>query len=142
MKLYRFVGESEVFKLLTNEIIVNNRDWSEYCDTNSKGICFFAYNRTNNIKKIVETVLDDWGLSGIVKEFALVEIEVSEARKAWGFYSGGKKTEYNLDKYSIENVTAIYRIHNEDKEIYLYNKTHYWQKEYTNNIGYTVKKVF
>lgn len=142
MKLYRFVGESEIFRLLTNEIISNTRDWSEYYDTNSKGICFFAYNRTNNIKKIVETVLDDWGLSGIVKEFALVEVEVPEARKAWGFYSGGKKTEYNLDKYSIENVTAIYRIYNEDKEIYLYNKTHYWQKEYTNNVGYTVKKVF
>lgn len=130
MKLYRFVGENEVFQLLTNKTIKNNRDWSQFCDTNSKGICFFAYNRTNKIDHIVNTVLDDWCFDGIVKTFALVEIEVPTARKAWGFYAGGKRSEYNLTEYSLKDIKAIYRI---NREI--------WEDK--NNIyGYKTKKVF
>ena len=116
MRLFRFVGEHEVFQLLTNETLHNDYDWSAEYDTNSKGICFFAYNRTDNINYIINRVLDDWGFEGIVKTFALVEIEVEHARKAWGFYSGGMRTEYNLSEYSIENVTAIYRIKEEFDE--------------------------
>jgi len=112
MKLYRFIGEQEAKMLLWNETIENRRDWSEYCDTNSIGICFFANNRTNDMEKIVETALDTWGFSGIVKTFAIVEIEVETARKAWGWYSGGKRTEYNLTSYSIENVKAMYTLDN------------------------------
>lgn len=124
MKLYRFIGELETYRLLTNETIENTFDWSTKNDTNSKGICFFAYNRTNNINKIIDAVLNDWGFAGIVKEFAIVEIEVPTARKAYGFYAGGMKTEYNLTEYSLKDVKAIYRIHRdfwEDDKGYIYD---------------------
>lgn len=130
MKLYRFVGKEEVEKLLNNETIENHFDWSEKCDTNSKGICFFAYNRTNNVNKIINVVLDYWGFAGIVKEYALIEIEVETARKAWGFYAGGKRTEYNLFKYSLQDVTGIYTIYNE------------WWKDHDEYWKYKGKKVF
>jgi len=130
MKLYRFVGKEEVEKLLNNETIENHFDWSEKYDTNSKGICFFAYNRTNNVNKIINVVLDYWGFAGIVKEYALIEIEVETARKAWGFYAGGKRTEYNLFKYSLQDVTGIYTIYNE------------WWKDHDEYWKYKGKKVF
>ena len=110
MKLYRFIGEKEYNSLLKGEKQFNNRDWSEYCDTTSKGICFFAYNRTNNIDHIIKTVLDEWCFSGIVKEYAIVEINVEKARKAKGFYASGYHTEYNLFEYDINNVVNIWTI--------------------------------
>ena len=111
MRLFRFVGEKEYNDIMSGVIRHNDRDWSEYNDTNSKGICFFANNRTDNIDRIVETALDDWGFSGIVKEYAIFEIDVPTARRAYGWYSGGKRTEYNLTEYSKANVVKAYRIH-------------------------------
>ena len=110
MKLYRFVGQKEVESLLNGEKQFNDFDWSVCCDTNSKGICFFAYNRTNNIDLIIENVLENWGFSGIVKEYAIIEINVDKARKAHGFYSGGMRTEYNLFEYSLKDVINIWTI--------------------------------
>ena len=110
MKLYRFISEKEMSRLMNGEIITNNRDWSAYYDTNSIGLCFFAYNRTNDLRKVVYNALDEWGLSGIVKADYIVEIEIDNARKAWGWYSGGKRTEYNLTSYSIANVKSINKV--------------------------------
>ncbi len=131
MKLFRFVGEQECKKLLWNETIENDFDWSTKYDTNSKGICFFANNRTQDIEKIANTALDDWGFEGIVKTFALVEIEVETARKAWGFYSGGMRTEYNLTEYSIKDIKAIYKL----------DKRTSWEENEKNWYSYSVKKV-
>ena len=108
MKLFRFIGKNEYARLMNGETLINTTDYSEKYDTNSKGFCFFAYNRTNNIDLIVSVVLDDWGLAGIVDESYLIEIEVPKARKAWGWYSGGKKTEYNLTAYAAKDVVHIY----------------------------------
>ena len=110
MKLYRFVGEKEMSRLINGETLINTRDWSEINDTNSIGFCFFAYNRTNDLRKIVANALDEWGLAGIVKADYIVEIEIDNARKAWGWYSGGKRTEYNLTSYSINNVKSIHKV--------------------------------
>ena len=113
MRLFRFISDREYNSLMTGEHIHSERDWSIDHDTNSKGICFFANNRTNNIDRIVETALDDWGFGGIVKDFAIIEVEVDKARKAWGFYSGGRRTEYNLTDYDLTAVKAIYIIPHE-----------------------------
>lgn len=110
MKLFRFISNNEYARLMAGETIVNTTDYSEKYDTNSKGFCFFAYNRTNNIDLIISNVLDEWGLAGIVNDSYLVEIEVPAARKAWGWYSGGKKTEYNLTQYSEKNILHVYKV--------------------------------
>ena len=110
MKLYRFIGSEEMEKIITGEKLENHTDWREIYDTNSIGFCFFQYNRTNKIDHIIETVLNDWGFGGIVKENFLVEIEVEKARKSWGFYAGGGRTEFNLTEYSRENVKHLYKI--------------------------------
>ena len=110
MKLYRFIGEKEKARLLNGEILENYRNWSDYYDTNSVGICFFAYNRTNDLRKIITNVLDEWGFAGIVKADYIVEIDVPKARKAWGWYSGGKRTEYNLTSYSLADVKSIHKV--------------------------------
>lgn len=110
MKLYRFISENEMNKLMNNEIIANNRDWSNYYNTNSIGICFFSYNRTNDLRKIVYNALEEWGFAGIVQADYIVEVEVDSARKAWGWYSGGKRTEYNLTAYSLTKVKSIHKI--------------------------------
>lgn len=111
MRLYRFIGEKEYNSLLSGEKQYNDRDWSEYYDTTSKGICFFAYNRTNDINRIVEVALEEWCYSGIVKEYAIIEVEVNSARKAKGFYASGFHTEYNLFEYDISCIKNVYRIH-------------------------------
>ena len=110
MKLYRFIGEKEKARLLNGEILENYRNWSDYYYTNSVGICFFAYNRTNDLRKIITNVLDEWGFAGIVKADYIVEIDVPKARKAWGWYSGGKRTEYNLTSYSLADVKSIHKV--------------------------------
>jgi len=110
MRLFRFISEREFNSIMSGERIHSERDWSLKYDTNSKGICFFANNRTDKIDRIVETALDDWGFSGIVKEYAVIEIETETARKAWGFYSGGRRTEYNLTDYDLTMVKAVYTI--------------------------------
>ena len=110
MKLYRFIGEKEYNGLLNGQTIHNERKWSDYADTNSIGICFFANNRTDNINKIIDNALDDRGYAGIVKDYAIIEIEVNKARKAYGYYSGGRFSEYNLIEYSLANVKAMYKI--------------------------------
>ena len=66
MKLFRFISNNEYTRLMSGETIVNTTDYSKKYDTNSKGFCFFAYNRTNNIDLIISNVLDEWGFAGIV----------------------------------------------------------------------------
>ena len=109
MKLYRYCGQEEINKLMNGEILVNNTDWSRIYDTNSKGFCFFAYNRTNDMKKVISRSLEDW-LGGIVNAEYIIEIEVDSAKKSYGFYASGYHAEYNLTSYSIENVKAISRV--------------------------------
>ena len=111
MRLFRFIGEKEYNSLLCGEKQINNFDWSMKYETTSKGICFFANNRTNDIDHIVEVALEEWGYAGIVKEYAIVEVEVDKARKAKGFYASGFHTEYNLFEYDISCVKNVYRIH-------------------------------
>lgn len=111
MRLFRFIGEKEYNSLLSGEKQTNDFDWSIKYETTSKGICFFTNNRTNDINRIVEVALDDWCYSGIVKEYAIVEVEVDRARKAKGFYASGFHTEYNLFEYDLSCVTNVYRIH-------------------------------
>ena len=111
MRLFRFVGQHEYDNIMSGGVHHCDRDWSIDHDTNSKGICFFANNRTNDINRIVETALDEWGYGGIVKEYAILELEVPTARKAWGWYSGGRRSEYNLNEYSKADVVKAYRIH-------------------------------
>lgn len=127
MKLYRFIGKKECDSLLNNEKQFNNFDWSICCDTTSKGICFFAYNRTSNIDLIIERVLDDWGFSGIVKDYAIIEIDVPTARKAKGFYSSGFHTEYNLFEYSLFDVKNIWLI---PHKTYTYKNRTYTARDY------------
>ena len=110
MKLYRFIGENEFKKIIAGETLENKTDWRDIYDTNSIGFCFFQYNRTNNINKIINNVLDNWGFAGIVDNSFLIEIEIEKARKSWGFYPDGFKTEYNLTEYSIKNVKNIYKV--------------------------------
>ena len=132
MRLFRFISEREYNSLMNGEHIHSERDWSIDHDTNSKGICFFANNRTNKIDRIVETALDEWGFAGIVKDYAVVEIETETARKAWGWYSGGKRTEYNLTDYSLSLVNAVYTIPH--KTTQYFGKTRLvrdWQKAVT-----------
>ena len=109
MKLYRFIGTKEMNRLMNGEVLERTTDWSEINDTNSIGYCFFAYNRTNDLRKVVTNALEDW-LGGIVKAEYIVEIEVDSARKAYGWYSCGRKTEYNLTSYSMKNVKSIHKV--------------------------------
>lgn len=109
MKLYRFIGQDELNKILKNETLENDTDWSLLNDTNSVGFCFFAYNRTNDMRKVVSMALEDW-LNGIVTEDYIIEIETEKAKKSYGYYACGKKSEYNLTQYSKENVKHIYSV--------------------------------
>ena len=109
MKLYRYCGQNEVDALLNGEVLTSVIDWSEKYDTNSKGFCFFAYNRTNDMRKIITQSLEDW-LGGIVKADYIVEIDVDSAKKSYGFYACGRRTEYNLASYSLKNVKAISKV--------------------------------
>lgn len=109
MKLYRYCGQEEINKLMNGETLENNTDWSTIYDTNSKGFCFFAYNRTNDMRKVITTSLENW-LGGIVKEEYIIEVEVKKARKAYGFYASGRHTEYNLTSYSLKNVKTISKV--------------------------------
>ena len=102
MKLYRFVGKNELVALLNGQTIVNNTDYSKQFDTTSKGFCFFQNNRAKKINVIAESALEY--LSGIVDVYAIICIEVENARKARGFYSVGYKTEYNLTEYSKDVI--------------------------------------
>ena len=129
MTLYRFVGQREYNNIMSGGAEYNDRDWSEYCDTNSKGICFFAH-EAEDIHEVVEDVLDNWGLSGIVKTFAIFKLEVKEAREAWGFYSGGMKTEYNLTRYTCRNLTAVWKLSDE-----------YWEDEEGHFFCYRAQEV-
>lgn len=137
MKLYRFIGKKELDSILSGEKQFNDFDWSSCCDTTSKGICFFAYNRTSNINIIIERVLNDWGFSGIVKDYAILEIEVSKARKAKGFYASGYHTEYNLFEYSLKDVNNIWLI---PHKTYTYRNKTFTRRDYDGKAENIYKK--
>lgn len=103
MKMYRFVGQTELNAIINGETIYNTTDYSKSYDTTSKGFCFFQNNCTKKINVIAESAMEYLG--GIVDCYAIVCVEVENARKARGFYSVGYKTEYNLTEYN-RNVVA------------------------------------
>jgi len=133
MKLYRYCGQEEVNNILNGQILKNNTDWSEDHDSTSKGFCFFAYNKSNDLKKIITNSLTDW-LDGIVNNEYLVEIEIDKARKARGFYASGFHTEFNLTEYSIKNVKAIYKVIKLDVKDWVVKGDYYYT--------YTGEKIF
>lgn len=107
MTLYRFIGKKELEALMNNETVFNYTDYSEEHDTNSIGFCFFADNRKNTTAEAAAERAHEY-LGGIVDHYALVQIEVEKARKAWGWYSAGRKIEYNLTEYSKANVVSAW----------------------------------
>lgn len=135
MKLYRYCGQEEITRLMNGEVLENNTDWSAIRDTTSKGFCFFAYNRTNDMSKVVTCSLEDW-LGGIVNDEYIVEIEVEKAKKSKGFYASGYHAEYNLSSYSIKNVKAI------SKVIKLNPADYIVVGDYDYIYTYTVEKIF
>lgn len=108
MKLYRIIGIEEFNALMNGETLINTTDYSEMYDTNSIGFCFFANNRTDDAEKVFNTAYEYLG--GIVDDYYMIEVEIDKPRKAYGYYSVGKRTEYNTGKYSLNDVRNIYRI--------------------------------
>lgn len=133
MKLYRYCGQEEINRILNGETLINNTDWSEIYDSTSKGFCFFSYNRSNDLKKVITNSLTDW-LNGIVNNEYLVEIEVDKAHKARGFYASGFHTEYNLTEYNIKNVKAIYKVIKLDVKDWIIKGDYYYT--------YTGERIF
>lgn len=130
MTLYRFIGKEEYNKLMNGETVYNNTDWSEYADTNSKGFCFMA-STFKNVNKVLTYKLDDLGMSGCVSTDYFIVVKVDKARKAWGWYSGGKQAEYNLFQYSLKNVSAIYTFEKD-----------FSNEAFENDVTYKSTKIF
>ena len=108
MKLYRFIGIEEFEKLLAGETVKNENDYSKDHDTNSKGFCFFANNRTNDAQKVFASAIDYLG--GIVDAYYMIEVDLDNPTKTFGYYAAGKKTEYNVTEYNFSNIKNIYRV--------------------------------
>lgn len=108
MKLYRIIGIEEFEALLRGETLVNTTDYSKKYDTNSKGFCFFANNRTDNPEKVFSAAYEYLG--GIVDAYYMIEADINNPTKAYGVYSIGKRIEYNATTYSMNNVKNIYRV--------------------------------
>lgn len=108
MKLYRIIGIEEFNALLRGDTLINTTDYSEKYDTNSKGFCFFANNRTNDAEKVFAAAFEYLG--GIVDAYYMIEVDIDNPRKAYGFYSVGKRVEYNTTTYNMSNVKNIYRV--------------------------------
>lgn len=106
MKMYRFIGKTEMDAILNGETVYNTVDYSKEYDTTSKGFCFFQNNRAKKIETIAENALDYLG--GIVDTYAIICVEVENARKASGFYSVGCKVEYNLTEYNKNIVVGAW----------------------------------
>lgn len=124
MTLYRFIGKEELTALQNGETLVNTTDYSEFNETNSIGFCFFADNRKNATLTNIAGRAEEY-LGGIVDTYAIIKVEVETARRAYGWYSVGKKTEYNLTEYSIKNVVGAWlcdmkKIKYFGRDMYLY----------------------
>ena len=87
----RCMSYKEYKYLIKGKILTNNKDYSEYYESNSKGFCFFKYTNDEDALFNYDVCLSRFSSDEVMLVVALPNIMM---KKSSGFYTGGWKTEY------------------------------------------------